>query len=115
MGSCGACGGMGGRFWYGMGMMPCSLCGGSGRCPHCRGDGVSVMNTMTTQSGLTIGYDERGNRYIAGPGSKNERTRYHGSSYYNCCDGIATFGKELYHKCSNCGSTHRMGSHICKK
>lgn len=112
-GVCQVCHGTGGQYWYGIGMQPCGSCFGSGRCRACNGKGYSVIQTSTTDSGLTIGWDEHGNYYVAAGGlEKSERVRTKG--VYNCCSGVPTFGlKATYHKCSNCGKVHEIGTHKC--
>lgn len=119
-GACQVCKGTGGQYWYGMGIMPCGACGGRGACSGCGGSGYSVVNTYTTDSGLTIGYDRHGNYYVAGPGDSSSSSRSSNSSsrsssgWYDCCSKVATFGITTYHKCKNCGEEHIIGSHMCK-
>lgn len=114
-GLCGVCGGTGGQYWgFDLGMRRCGYCLGNGRCRGCLGRGYSITQTQTTRSGLTIGWDERGNYYVAGGESSTSRTTRNG--IYNCCAGVPTFGLEpRYHNCSNCGETHQIGSHKCTK
>lgn len=114
-GACGVCKGTGGQYWYQMGVMPCGACGGSGVCRACHGKGYTVMSSTTSQSGLTIGYDENGNRYVAGPGAKIERGSTDNTKIYDCCSSCPTFGKTMYHTCKNCGEYHQVGSHKCIK
>ncbi len=116
-GMCQVCKGTGGQFWYGIGILPCGSCGGSGMCASCGGKGYSVINTTTSSSGLTIGYDEHGNYYVACDSRINGKTRNsYDDGYYHCCDkGVTTFGMDLYHKCKNCGVVHKIGIHMCKK
>lgn len=46
--------------------------------------------------------------------SRSSRTNNGRSYVYNCCSSVATFGQEpRYHKCSNCGVNHRIGTHKC--
>lgn len=118
LGNCQVCGGTGGQYWSGIGIMPCGACSGSGRCNACGGKGYSVINTSTTQSGLTVGYDEHGNYYVAGSASNCEQNRNRNRSsdpVYHCCDKVTNFGKTLYHRCKNCGVIHTIGSHSCLK
>ena len=97
-GACNVCGGTGGQYWYGMGIQPCLSCSGTGRCGGCMGDGVAVMNTMTTPNGVTVGYDEQGRAYIAYPGqSGGSGSRSSGSSSTSkcsCCDGTGKVVKD---------------------
>lgn len=115
LGLCGVCGGTGGQYWYGIGIMSCGSCWGSGKCRGCSGKGYSITQTRRTSSGLTIGWDERGNYYVAGDGSSSSNTRTIRDGIYNCCSGIPTFGNVIYHKCENCESVHRIGDHKCIK
>lgn len=116
IGGCRVCGGTGGQYWYQIGIMPCGACGGTGRCRACGGKGYSVISTTTTQSGLTTGYDEYGNYYVAGGGpSGGSGSNRSGDSVYHCCDKVTNFGQDLYHKCRNCGEVHRIGTHSCLK
>lgn len=116
IGACQVCGGTGGQYWYGMGIMPCGACSGRRACTACGGSGYSVMNTYTTDSGLTIGYDRHGNYYVAGPGESSSSDRYSRpqSGWYDCCSKVATFGITTYHRCKNCGKEHAIGTHTCK-
>lgn len=120
MGLCGVCGGTGGQYWYGMGIQPCGRCIGTGRCATCNGKGYTVINSTTYASGLTIGYDNNGNYYVVGPGESERnsggRSSSSNSTWYECpCSDCPTFGRTTYHKCKNCGETHQMGSHLCKR
>lgn len=120
-GRCGLCYGSGGQYWYEIGFMPCGACGGAGQCRACGGKGYSVMRTIT-RSGLTIGYDEHGNCYVAGNGidsgsrnSTNRCSHCNGTGYYHCvCKNVPNFGQTLNHQCPECGEVHRSGaSHMC--
>lgn len=119
-GRCGVCAGTGGQFWYGMGIQPCGNCMGSGRCRTCNGNGSVTISSTTYASGLTIGYDNNGNKYVVGPGEKSSgrSTTVNKSPYYECpCSRTPNFGLTLYHKCKNCGEIHMCGSggHSCKR
>lgn len=115
-GMCRVCGGTGGQYWYQIGILPCGGCGGSGRCGACSGKGYSVVSTSTSQSGMTIGYDEHGNCYVSGgEGGGRTRSSSNGDVIYHCCDQVVTFGQVRYHRCANCGDEHRVGTHCCVK
>lgn len=114
LGACGVCGGTGGQYWgFDLGYQRCGACWGSGRCGGCSGRGFSITQTQSTRSGLTIGWDEKGNYYVAGGESRDSQTTKAG--IYNCCSSVPTFGKTMYHRCSNCGEVHKIGSHKCVK
>lgn len=115
LGACRVCGGTGGQYWYQIGIRPCGACGGSGYCRACNGKGYTITNTQTNPSGVTIGYDEHGNCYVAGPGAKIERGGNNNAKIYDCCSSCPTFGNKLYHTCKNCGEYHQVGNHKCIK
>ena len=113
-GICGVCGGTGRQYWGGFRNSTLWCMQGIGRCSGCSGRGYSITQTQTTRTGVTIGWDEKGNFYVAsGVSSDSGTTR---SGIYNCCSSVPTFGlAPIYHECSNCGSVHQIGSHKCVK
>lgn len=116
---CGSCYGNGRCYFCGgrgvyMGMsMACGSCKGGGMCPACWGRGYTVMNTSTSKYGGTIGYDERGNKYVASSISGSYGTNSDNTRVWHCCDKTPTFGNDLYHDCSKCGQRHKIGTHFC--
>ena len=116
-GMCQVCMGTGGQYWYGIGMQPCGACYGSGRCRACGGKGYTIQNS-TTQYGITVVYDERGNMYVMGGSGGSS------SSGHNCkerdkvevIEYLPTFGvsanENVY--CPKCRKTTKRHVHELK-
>ena len=102
-GYCGVCRGTGGQYWYGMGVMPCSACGGYGRCSSCGGNGYTVTNTYTTQTGLTIGYDQHGNYYYATPNDPKPNPSNRDCTYCNGTGGCPSRNSNVSLYCGDSG------------
>lgn len=73
--------------------------------------GITATEQNLMQQGITIKHDKED---IIHEPSKPATLKDAGS--YECpCSGSPTFGLDTYHKCSNCGENHRIGSyHMCK-
>lgn len=116
-GVCQVCHGSGGQYWYQMGVMPCGYCGGYGRCRACSGKGYTVQNS-TTQYGVTVVYDERGNMYVmSGPGGSNSNGHNcHERSKTEVIEYLPTYGvsgnENVY--CSKCDRTTARHVHVLK-
>lgn len=115
MGMCAVCGGTGGQYWYGMGIQPCGRCYGAGRCQTCGGKGYCMMNS-TTQYGVTVGYDERGNMYVAGGAGSSSATNRSDRHKTEVIEYLPTFGvaanENVY--CRKCGKTTARHIHVLK-
>lgn len=115
-GFCQVCAGTGGQFYYGIGMMTCGRCFGDGRCKGCGGKGYSIMNSQTSY-GVTVGFDEQGNMYVAGGGSTGSGGSYSSTrKRVEVIEYIPTYGveanKHVY--CPKCKSTGSRHIHVLK-
>lgn len=116
LGVCKVCGGTGGQFFYGIGIMPCVRCFGNGRCQGCGGKGYCIMNTQTSY-GITIGFDEQGNIYVASGNSTGTGRSYSsGRKKVETIEYIPTYGVEtnMHVYCPKCKSTGSQHIHVLK-
>lgn len=116
-GFCQVCKGTGAQYWYNIGLQPCGVCLGTGKCGGCSGKGYTVQNS-TTQYGITVIYDERGNMYVCGgPGgssssghSCNERSKVEVIEYIETYGVVANMN--VY--CPKCKKVTQRHIHVMK-
>lgn len=111
---CQVCFGTGVQSWgeY-MGLQPCMRCYGSGVCQSCGGKGFSIINT-STQYGITVGFDEHGNMYIAEDSQGGSSSRSPQRDKVEKIEYIPSYGCEanMHVYCNKCKKSGQRHIHI---
>lgn len=72
-------------------------------------------NLSTSSRSVSTGYSTDSDTESSGSAERPKRKCSCKGGHYVCaCEKTPTFGNEVYHNCSNCGESHRMGVHSCE-
>lgn len=74
----------------------------------------TANSSVGTSSSYTSSYDSETTSSSVSSSSNSKRRCSCKGGWYDCCSKVATYGLDSYHDCSNCGKSHKMGSHSCK-